>query len=735
MRSAGMLVALGAFALFAPTLSFGFWDDDPAVVVRRPQELSLVEVFTLPAESLRYRPMGVLARALLARIDPASAPVLYHLTNVSLHVISVVALFALVRAVTRSARLAALSAVLFGLHFYAYAVGYAGSLVYPLMTAFLLTALALHTASTLGSSVRHAPLAASLLLYGAALFTQDSALPLVLLFPLLHWVRTGRSPLGGKAIAWAPLVLLVVFRLGMLAFAYRRLPPQAGLGPGLPDPEGALYFLQAVLLPLPALLPSALPQATAALPVLAAAALLAAGVALAVRPHPLRRRLAVLAALWAALASAPAVFLLPERYPLGAPWLAYLVAPPSAILWALLLWGVWEGLQAAARARARFPVRAAGGLALAGWLSLNQTLLVRQLDVYRQASDLADRVIELSAGWGPESRLLLVNLPQFVPHSGTRLPVGFAGASLFPTYLEISRAVAVRLGSSPGMESISSAALMGPFFHTHGRAVGPAHLLAEALFADQVLLARLGEGGQVRILPLAEWSPGEAGPLAGEVARLREQAARSGGIYLASPWLAQREVSQSRASGLARYFHPGSGWAWPPQGEGLYLVTANEPSLRLPPGLRAARLAELELGGELSAQGLRLLSGPRPGAPRGAQAEFANGVRLLDWGRTEDALWLLWQASLPGEEELSVFVHLLSGGELAGQADGPPLGGSYPFHLWRPGELVLDLRPLPDRGSELLVGLYAPATGRRVPVSGASLTLLPGGDGVVLGER
>jgi len=92
---------------------------------------------------------------------------------------------------------------------------------------------------------------------------------------------------------------------------------------------------------------------------------------------------------------------------------------------------------------------------------------------------------------------------------------------------------------------------------------------------------------------------------------------------------------------------------------------------------------------------------------------------------TEPRLTLYWQTSARLDIDYTVFVHSLNDqGELAGQADGPPVGNHYPATAWRPGEIVQDSRLVPA-GACYLVGLYDPATGERLPAFAADGTRLP----------
>ena len=112
------------------------------------------------------------------------------------------------------------------------------------------------------------------------------------------------------------------------------------------------------------------------------------------------------------------------------------------------------------------------------------------------------------------------------------------------------------------------------------------------------------------------------------------------------------------------------------------------------------------------------------------QAELARVGRLLgyDLPATEVTpggaldLTLYWQAKESTGDRLSVFVHLLDEqGAIIGQSDGEPGNGAYPTSSWVSGETLVDRRTVTVRAdtpagpATLVVGLYDPATDKRVP--------------------
>jgi 4-amino-4-deoxy-L-arabinose transferase-like glycosyltransferase len=108
----------------------------------------------------------------------------------------------------------------------------------------------------------------------------------------------------------------------------------------------------------------------------------------------------------------------------------------------------------------------------------------------------------------------------------------------------------------------------------------------------------------------------------------------------------------------------------------------------------------------------------------GDSVERPDGAgSLLTPGQTI-TVTLLWQARQPVSEDYTVFVHLLDrAGKRWAQQDAQPLDNLYPTSRWAPGEMVRDSHPLslpadlPPGRYFLLVGMYLPATGERLPAS------------------
>jgi len=97
---------------------------------------------------------------------------------------------------------------------------------------------------------------------------------------------------------------------------------------------------------------------------------------------------------------------------------------------------------------------------------------------------------------------------------------------------------------------------------------------------------------------------------------------------------------------------------------------------------------------------------------------------------------LIWHTTAPLSERYKVFLHLVDGeGQIIAQRDAEPVGFGRPTDSWQVGERIVDrhgivVRPgTPPGRYQLLVGMYLPETGQRLPVQGHGI-----GDSVSLGE-
>ncbi len=116
---------------------------------------------------------------------------------------------------------------------------------------------------------------------------------------------------------------------------------------------------------------------------------------------------------------------------------------------------------------------------------------------------------------------------------------------------------------------------------------------------------------------------------------------------------------------------------------------------------------------------------------------FGDGEIALDYASIEViereslARWinvrLRWRALAAVGRDYTAFVQLLDrDGTLVAQHDGVPLAGYAPTSTWQPGRTVNDRHSVPLRSDlppgeyQLVVGLYDPATGQRLPLTDGS---------------
>ncbi len=140
----------------------------------------------------------------------------------------------------------------------------------------------------------------------------------------------------------------------------------------------------------------------------------------------------------------------------------------------------------------------------------------------------------------------------------------------------------------------------------------------------------------------------------------------------------------------------------------------------------------------------RNFTAPNPQTP--LTVTLGDQVRLLGYDLQESSarpgdtlhLTLYWQALKPGATPQTVFTHLLDAqGAVSGQKDSVPVNGTRPTTGWVAGEIITDPYEIPVNADaqpgphQIEIGLYDPATGKRLPVTsgqgaGEDRVLLPG---------
>jgi hypothetical protein len=125
---------------------------------------------------------------------------------------------------------------------------------------------------------------------------------------------------------------------------------------------------------------------------------------------------------------------------------------------------------------------------------------------------------------------------------------------------------------------------------------------------------------------------------------------------------------------------------------------------------------------------------PLPATSEGAPSVSGYSLSASDVAPGQSiTITLQWRAAGPLNENETVFVQMLdSGGQLAAQGDGPPLAGHYPTTAWAAGEQFddphrIDVPPFVQPGLyDVLIGLYDPRDGTRVPVGAGDAVRLEG---------
>lgn len=167
-------------------------------------------------------------------------------------------------------------------------------------------------------------------------------------------------------------------------------------------------------------------------------------------------------------------------------------------------------------------------------------------------------------------------------------------------------------------------------------------------------------------------------------------------------------------------------------------------TLRLYDGGTLLELARLHQTSVLGITAARPVGGPaerefrRPRPETHLDVSLGGEIRLLGYDMApidcgpavlpgdEDGcrmeLVLYWRAQRTINTDYTVFVHVVGpDGAIWGQRDAPPDGGAYPTQRWAVGEVVADpvrvaLPPdLPPGPLEVVVGMYLPDTGQRLP--------------------
>ena len=449
-----LLVAAVAFAFYAPSLRFGFFNDDPTGHLRWMQGRSVGSLLTDASGHSYYRPLSFILWQILYALLGRHDPFVLHLLNVLAHAANAALVVWLAHRLTGRLTYATLAGLLFALYPFSYeAVPYVGSFVHPLVTLLILLTLALYVRWREGNA-RWAFAAAHVTLTLAVL-TQENAVITPLLMLALSLLRlpssppafgvpsrekgarshtsAGRGAITPAALSYCiePMILAVIWLLVPKTAEARTMSFAAVQANVLP-------FVQALVYPV-----APLANHSSTLLALLAIASLAALFALA---HYARvtRVFAFGVIVWA-LASLPSILILDNAYVLGSPRLFYLASVGAALICALPL----LALESLLRFETLAPARSAGVwyLKFGIWCLIFAVCYLPSASYTRcelAYQGMAGEVGRMMAGAAQSTsqELTFVNLPYFFSSGGQvaecRNPFVFAptGAVVIPPYAD-----------------------------------------------------------------------------------------------------------------------------------------------------------------------------------------------------------------------------------------------------------------------------------------------------------
>lgn len=494
------IVALTAVLLYWPTLSLPLLFDD-LLHIRLATEVDFYTVW-LPSESFGfYRPLVFLPFLLIKRLFSYYPATLLHALNVTLHALNAGLLSMLVWRLWRCWRPALVAGLLLAFYPFAYqAIAFFGNSAYPASAAAIL--LGLHTyLSAVAASPRQAAgwWLATGLLFLAGLLTHESA---VLFGPLaaliyVNWrleIRDWELSISNlqsliSGLRHVPSLAFILLG-GLYIVLYQFLP--TGGGPAAADGTTALwpkvlYLLQTAVYPF-AWFAHLLPGVPAAAVVLVSLALTLGLTVWAARARPNRHRLP-LGWSWWLLASVLIGVNLPTYYILHGARLVYLGAVGVALLWAVLL----EGL---------FDLRKAGPAAwiasLLFILATSGSFVRGRLAAFAGIATPVTVVEEVMAQQPPGEGVLLVNLPAWTSPPRNTYPVGVEYVTLMGSHLFAEELINENLAARRPVLAITQDEILSEPGYPYGIHNQAAIETIEADWApagSHVFISRYTEGG------------------------------------------------------------------------------------------------------------------------------------------------------------------------------------------------------------------------------------------------
>lgn len=491
-------------ALYGPSIDFGLIWDDPRWY-RQGEGMPIWQIMTSLPTFQFYRPLTILLNRLLVSLHGIVDARLAHAMQIGAHLVATLISVPMLRALGFDLWPARLAALVFAIHPFSYqAVAWAAP-QQPLTMA--LVELAILAAWQFTRRGRAFYLPFSLAVYGAALLSQESALPFVFVFVWLAVVRWKRAqtPLE-RYWPLAHLSLAMIYGLIWL-----RVPRLEGIAAIRFDLQVLAYLLQGVAFPVAQMFADRLTS------------------------WPIVQLIGVFAAVWAALALA-----LCAQRKWGATWLtcAWILA---GILptWAGLSWeyvnigprlvypatlgiaGLWGGWMSWALVEdRRWWLQSAGSfvLVVVVGLSLRQWHQFHRL--YQVGTQhLAHTIAVLNAR--PSARTLFINYPDRIGLKGQPYPLGYWGLLLAPVVQELSDYAVAATGQSAETISLSSfpldADMRGAWryeVYLRGEHRGPEQLFEAAKGLDAIYLTLYLPNGKLALKQVGRIAPDDqADPL------------------------------------------------------------------------------------------------------------------------------------------------------------------------------------------------------------------------------
>jgi hypothetical protein len=666
-----LVVAVVAFAFYAPSLRFGFFNDDPTGHFRWMEGRSVWSLLTDAGGHGYYRPVSFILWQVLHTLLGRHDPFALHLLNVLAHAANAALVVWLAHRLTGRLTYATLAGALFALYPFSYeAVPYVGSFVHPLVTLLILLTLAFYIRWR-EDGARWAFVATHVSL-ALAVFTQENAVitPLLLIFLGLvrsadfsrSWDEQLKSSLPTLSFFAEPAIFAIAWLLVPKTAEARTLSLEAMRANVLP-------FAQALVYPVA---PLANHNPTA-LALLAAISLV---VLFAVARYARVTRLFAFGLIVWALASLPSILVLDNAYVLGSPRLYYLPSVGAALVWSIPILA-FRGQRSEAdwptdlmihRRGAENAEKTYKNLCELGVSAVNSTGKVKS--VSQPGSGVRSRIAE----WGI---CAVIFAACYVPSAGyMRCELAYQGMAG-----EIGRMMAGATRSAPPGQEVTFVNL--PYF-----------------FSSR------GKGTECR-------NPFVFAPT-GAVVIPSYADAHDFAFYNGGP-----DISTSAVTVRDAERQPG----WQTFGE-----VASVEQLRQ--RLSASRVFVFDL---IRWQLFDLSTAWQPNARKCPARATLSGVQICNLQSTLSnslVVTLTWQ-SVTAVQDRKVFVHLYnSSGKVAAQDDSMPAQGFVPTSWWRPGDIITDthiipLASLPPGTYRVTAGMYDAIAGTRIEARGEDGARLP----------